>query len=70
MQEKQRGIVSQIKDSFASVTQTEDEISQDNTELSSRTGQQATASMEPLTATAKSDTVGVQQTADSSRKTV
>ncbi|MBK5017182.1 methyl-accepting chemotaxis protein [Pantoea sp. S62] len=75
MQANLRGLVSQIKDSSASVALAADEISQGNTELSSRTEQQAAAlqetaaSMEQLTATVKSNTAGAQQTADSARET-
>jgi len=75
MQTNLRGLVSQIKDSSASVALAADEISQGNTELSSRTEQQAAAlqetaaSMEQLTTTVKSNTVGAQQTADSARET-
>ncbi|MBK5017929.1 methyl-accepting chemotaxis protein [Pantoea sp. S62] len=75
MQANLRGLVSQIKDTSASVALAADEISQGNTELSSRTEQQAAAlqetaaSMEQLTATVKSNTAGAQQTADSARET-
>jgi methyl-accepting chemotaxis protein len=73
MQANLRGLVSQIKDASASVALAADEISQGNTELSSRTEQQAAAlqetaaSMEQLTATVKSNTSGAQQTAESAR---
>lgn len=75
MQVNLRGLVSQIKDSSVSVALAADEISQGNTELSSRTEQQAAAlqetaaSMEQLTATVKSNTAGAQRTADSARET-
>ena len=75
MQANLRGLVSQIKDSSASVALAADEISQGNTELSSRTEQQAAAlqetaaSMEQLTATVKSNSSGARQTADSARET-
>ncbi|MGP6467476.1 methyl-accepting chemotaxis protein [Pantoea agglomerans] len=75
MQANLRGLVSQIKDSSASVALAADEISQGNTELSSRTEQQAAAlqetaaSMEQLTATVKSNTAGAQQTAEAARET-
>lgn len=75
MQANLRVLVSHIKDSSASVALAADEISQGNTELSSRTEQQAAAlqetaaSMEQLTATVKSNTSGAQQTADSARET-
>ncbi len=75
MQANLRALVSQIKDSSASVALAADEISQGNTELSSRTEQQAAAlqetaaSMEQLTATVKSNTAGAQQTAESARET-
>ncbi|KKB02644.1 methyl-accepting chemotaxis protein [Pantoea anthophila] len=75
MQANLRGLVTQIKDSSASVALAADEISQGNTELSSRTEQQAAAlqetaaSMEQLTATVKSNAAGAQQTAGSARET-
>lgn len=75
MQANLRGLVSQIKDSSASVALAADEISQGNTELSSRTEQQAAAlqetaaSMEQLSATVKSNAAGARQTADSARET-
>lgn len=75
MQANLRGLVSQIKDSSASVALAADEISQGNTELSSRTEQQAAAlqetaaSMEQLTATVKNNSAGARQTADSARET-
>ena len=75
MQANLRGLVSQIKDTSASVALAADEIAQGNTELSSRTEQQAAAlqetaaSMEQLTATVKSNTAGAQQTAESARDT-
>ncbi len=75
MQANLRGLVSQIKDSSASVALAADEISQGNTELSSRTEQQAAAlqetaaSMEQLSATVKSNAAGARQTAESARET-
>ncbi|WP_210478268.1 methyl-accepting chemotaxis protein [Pantoea ananatis] len=75
MQANLRGLVTQIKDTSASVALAADEIAQGNTELSSRTEQQAAAlqetaaSMEQLTATVKSNTAGAQQTAESARST-
>jgi len=75
MQANLRVLVSQIKDSSASVALAADEISQGNTELSSRTEQQAAAlqetaaSMEQLTATVKNNAAGAQQTADVARDT-
>ena len=75
MQANLRGLVSQIKDSSASVALAADEISQGNTELSSRTEQQAAAlqetaaSMEQLTATVKSNAASAQQTAATARDT-
>jgi len=75
MQANLRGLVSQIKDTSASVALAADEIAQGNTELSSRTEEQAAAlqetaaSMEQLTATVKSNTTGAQQTAESARDT-
>ncbi|WP_210525898.1 methyl-accepting chemotaxis protein [Pantoea ananatis] len=75
MQTNLRGLVSQIKESSASVALAADEISQGNTELSSRTEQQAAAlqetaaSMEQLSATVKSNASGARQTADSARET-
>ncbi|MCE0490846.1 methyl-accepting chemotaxis protein [Pantoea sp. Mb-10] len=75
MQKTLRGLVSQIKDTSASVALAADEIAQGNSELSSRTEQQAAAlqetaaSMEQLTATVKSNTAGAQQTAESARGT-
>ncbi|WP_210454472.1 methyl-accepting chemotaxis protein [Pantoea ananatis] len=75
MQANLRGLVSQIKDSSASVALAADEIARGNTELSSRTEEQAAAlqetaaSMEQLTATVKSNTAGAQQTAESARET-
>lgn len=75
MQANLRGLVSQIKDTSASVALAADEIAQGNTELSSRTEEQAAAlqetaaSMEQLTATVKSNTAGAQQTAESARDT-
>lgn len=74
MQANLRRLVSQIKESSASVALAADEISQGNTELSSRTEQQAAAlqetaaSMEQLTATVKSNTAGAEQTAVSARE--
>lgn len=73
MQESLRGLVTQIKDSAGSVALAADEISQGNTELSSRTEQQAAAlqetaaSMEQLIVTVKSNTAGAQQTAQVAR---
>ncbi|MEB6534376.1 methyl-accepting chemotaxis protein [Pantoea stewartii] len=75
MQARLRGIVLQIKDASASVALAADEIDRGNTELSSRTEQQAAAlqqtaaSMEQLTSTVKSNTAGAQQTAESARAT-
>jgi len=75
MQANLRGLVSQIKDTSASVALAADEISQGNTELSSRTEQQAAAlqetaaSMEQLSATVKSNAAGARQTAESARET-
>ena len=75
MQASLRGLVTQIKDTAASVALAADEIAQGNTELSSRTEEQAAAlqetaaSMEQLTATVKSNTAGAQQTAESARVT-
>ncbi|QDY44103.1 methyl-accepting chemotaxis protein [Candidatus Pantoea soli] len=75
MQANLRGLVSQIKDSSASVAMAADEISQGNTELSSRTEQQAAAlqetaaSMEQLTATVKSNTTSARHTASTARET-
>jgi len=75
MQANLRGLVSQIKDSSASVALAADEIARGNTELSLRTEEQAAAlqetaaSMEQLTATVKSNTAGAQQTAESARAT-
>ena len=75
MQANLRRLVSDIKDSAASVALATDEISQGNVELSSRTEQQAAAlqetaaSMEQLTATVKSNTAGARQTAESARET-
>ncbi|XAM74158.1 chemotaxis protein (plasmid) [Pantoea stewartii] len=75
MQANLRGLVSQIKDTSASVALAADEIAQGNAELSSRTEEQAAAlqetaaSMEQLTATVKSNTTGAQQTAESARET-
>lgn len=74
MQANLRGLVSQIKDSSASVALAADEISQGNAELSTRTEQQAAAlqetaaSMEQLSATVKSNTDGARQTAGSARE--
>lgn len=67
-------LVSQIKNSSASVALAADDISVGNTELSSRTEQQAAAlqqtaaSMDQLTATVKSNTAIAQQTAVSARE--
>ncbi|MFP3439046.1 methyl-accepting chemotaxis protein [Pantoea sp. AG702] len=75
MQASLRGLVTQIKETAASVALAADEIAQGNTELSSRTEEQAAAlqetaaSMEQLTATVKSNTAGAQQTAESARET-
>ncbi|CRH37292.1 Methyl-accepting chemotaxis citrate transducer Tcp [Pantoea ananatis] len=75
MQTNLRGLVSQIKETAASVALAADEIAQGNTELSSRTEQQAAAlqetaaSMEQLTATVKSNAASAQQTAESARGT-
>jgi methyl-accepting chemotaxis protein len=75
MQANLRGLVSQIKDTSASVALAADEISQGNTELSSRTEQQAAAlqetaaSMEQLSATVKSNAASARQTAESARET-
>ncbi|MFK3881801.1 methyl-accepting chemotaxis protein [Pantoea agglomerans] len=74
MQTNLRELVTQIKGASASVALAADEISQGNTELSSRTEQQAAAlqetaaSMEQLTATVKSNAAGAQQTAGSARE--
>lgn len=74
MQSNLRNLVSQIKESSASVALAAGEISQGNTELSSRTEQQAAAlqetaaSMEQLTATVKSNTASAQQTAETARQ--
>ncbi|MEJ5174584.1 methyl-accepting chemotaxis protein [Erwinia sp. MYb416] len=74
MQKNLRSLVSNIKDSSASVALAADEISQGNAELSSRTEQQAaalqetSANMEQLTLTVKSNTVGARQTAESARE--
>lgn len=75
MQTNLRALVSKIKDSSASVALAADEISQGNTELSSRTEQQAAAlqetatSMEQLTATVRNNAMGAQHTAESARET-
>jgi len=75
MQANLRGLVTQIKDTSASVALAADEIAQGNTELSSRTEEQTAAlqetaaSMEQLTATVKSNTAGAQQTAESACST-
>ncbi|MCX8957281.1 methyl-accepting chemotaxis protein [Erwinia psidii] len=74
MQSHLRGLVSQIKNSSASVALAAGEISQGNTELSSRTEEQAAAlqqtaaSMEQLTATVKSNSASAQHTAESARQ--
>lgn len=75
MQTNLRALVLKIKDSSASVALAADEISQGNTELSSRTEQQAAAlqetaaSMEQLTVTVKNNAMGAQHTAESARET-
>lgn len=74
MQTSLRGLVSQIKDTSASVALAADEISHGNSELSSRTEQQAAAlqetasSMEQLTVTVKNNATGAQLTANSARQ--
>lgn len=74
MQTRLGEIVSQIKDTSASVALASDEIAQGNTELSARTEQQAAAlqetaaSMEQLTATVRSNTAGATHTAGSARE--
>jgi len=75
MQERLRGIVSDIKDGSASVALSSDEISQGNNELASRTEEQAAAlqqtaaSMEQLTATVQSNSAMARQTANAARDT-
>jgi methyl-accepting chemotaxis protein len=75
MQTRLGEIVSQIKETSASVALASDEIARGNTELSARTEQQAAAlqetaaSMEQLTATVKSNTAGATHTAGAARET-
>ena len=74
MQTRLGEIVSQIKETSASVALASDEIARGNTELSARTEQQAAAlqetaaSMEQLTATVKSNTAGATHTAGAARE--
>jgi len=73
MQTRLRSLVTQIKETAASVSLASDEIAQGNTELSSRTEQQAAAlqqtaaSMEQLTATIRNNSQSATQTASSAR---
>ncbi|NCU10051.1 methyl-accepting chemotaxis protein [Pantoea ananatis] len=75
MQNHLRTLVSQIKDSAASVELAASEIAQGNTELSSRTEEQAAAlqqtaaSMEQITATVRNNTSVAESTASSARET-
>jgi len=75
MQNHLRTLVSQIKDSAASVELAVSEIAQGNTELSSRTEEQAAAlqqtaaSMEQITATVRNNTSVAESTASSARET-
>ena len=75
MQNHLRTLVTQIKDSAASVELAASEIAQGNTELSSRTEEQAAAlqqtaaSMEQITATVRNNTSVAESTASSARET-
>ena len=75
MQERLRGIVSEIKDGSSFVALSSDEISKGNNELASRTEEQAAAlqqtaaSMEQLTATVQSNSAMARQTANAARDT-
>ena len=75
MQNHLRTLVSQIKDSAASVELAASEIEQGNTELSSRTEEQAAAlqqtaaSMEQITTTVRNNTSVAESTASSARET-